>query len=624
MYELPGEGDPGVPSAKVPKTLEELAIPGYQAPSPPVNPVIQEMISPGPTSPAADSGPKSLFPGVPGLEDQVGIPRPVEVQATASCGLPTLVVPGVVPDSITRPDIRLIPKPGYTAQQLNDDIKAYYQGRVPWVGPVNPYDAARARLLAAQYTPLEQRNDLEWAFYEPKNDDDRADQQAAFRRLHDAGIRWRDPAVEKYLHDDKTQWLIDPTQPATNAAPPRFSPAEIRRQIIDMNRPDVDPKTFLNDALVEMTIGPAMVLWDAAHDRGDHSGWEITMAAAQLGLDVLMIPGVGSAAARGAGLGLRKIAPEFMASLEATDTAADALRISRQFQDQQLLKQIDTYGQRTGLPPTHIAPPLEPAPTGLNVAPNVVAKPPELVAPSADSILARPLPEVPPTSPIASATHGSVEAEIAVATSFGPAKATIVTPRPQELGVGLNHGVPDTGLAGAISIRDIATPVPSRISDPNSLAIHSESAGEKVLSLLFNREYSNLIAVNSKNFHLGLPGYDLNCTRCVVAADRTLAGTPSVAEPLKSMDKTTYVSKELGGVWREMSSYRQIVRYMNQWGPGSRGVVFIERVNRGRGAITGHVFNVVHDKNGIVFLDAQNAKFARLENFKKLHFLRTN
>ncbi|MFJ4656142.1 hypothetical protein ACIP5Y_33140 [Nocardia sp. NPDC088792] len=61
-------------------------------------------------------------------------------------------------------------------------------------------------------------------------------------------------------------------------------------------------------------------------------------------------------------MGLRKIAPEFMASLEATDTAADALRISRQFQDQQLLKQIDTYGQRTGLPPTHIGTPNPPHP----------------------------------------------------------------------------------------------------------------------------------------------------------------------------------------------------------------------------------------------------------------------
>ncbi|MFJ4656141.1 hypothetical protein ACIP5Y_33135 [Nocardia sp. NPDC088792] len=280
MYGLPGEGDPGVPSAKVPKTLEELAIPGYQAPPPPVNPVIQEMISPGPTSPAADSGPKSLFPGVPGLEDQVGIPRPIEVQATASCELPTPVVPGVVPDSITKPATTFRTGFGYTPQQLADDLAIFRQGPVAWVGPGNPYDVARERLEAARYTPLEQRNDLEWAFYEPHNDEERALQQAAFRRLHDAGIQWRDPAVEKYLHDDKTQWLIDPTQPATNTAPSRFSPAEIRRQIIDMNRPDVDPKTFLNDALVDMTIGPAMVLWDAAHDRGDHSGWEITMAAA--------------------------------------------------------------------------------------------------------------------------------------------------------------------------------------------------------------------------------------------------------------------------------------------------------------------------------------------------------
>lgn len=45
-------------------------------------------------------------------------------------------------------------------------------------------------------------------------------------------------------------------------------------------------------------------------------------------------------------------------------------------------------------------------------------------------------------------------------------------------------------------------------------------------------------------------------------------------------------------------------------------------IDRGPGKI-GHVFNVIHDKNGVVFLDAQNGSFARLEPFHRLYFLRS-
>ncbi len=47
---------------------------------------------------------------------------------------------------------------------------------------------------------------------------------------------------------------------------------------------------------------------------------------------------------------------------------------------------------------------------------------------------------------------------------------------------------------------------------------------------------------------------------------------------------------------------------MEARGEGSRGVVY---VNRNSG--TAHVFNVVHDKNGIVFLDGQSGKVGHLE-----------
>jgi hypothetical protein len=58
---------------------------------------------------------------------------------------------------------------------------------------------------------------------------------------------------------------------------------------------------------------------------------------------------------------------------------------------------------------------------------------------------------------------------------------------------------------------------------------------------------------------------------------------------------------------------------MQTAGEGARGVVMVDR---GLG-VEGHVFNVIHDGNGIVFLDGQTGTFARLESFKRLYLLRS-
>ena len=70
----------------------------------------------------------------------------------------------------------------------------------------------------------------------------------------------------------------------------------------------------------------------------------------------------------------------------------------------------------------------------------------------------------------------------------------------------------------------------------------------------------------------------------------------------------TEVEHSLGGVFKQVSSYDQIVKEMRDAGEGARGVVDIIRPTG-----TAHVFNVIHDGNGVVFLDSQVAQFAQLE-----------
>ncbi|MFD6352981.1 hypothetical protein KHQ06_06615 [Nocardia tengchongensis] len=419
MYLPPDQG--GLPQqGPAPTTLAELALPGVDPKDYPRSPtaaaldqIVGAITSAEPGS-AVDSGPKSLFPGIL-VQNPVGVPKTTDIQVTASCVLPVPSTPGAVPVSISSPNTRFRTNLEYTPQQLADDLAILKAGPTPWVGPGSPYDVAQQRLEAARYTIIEQRNDLERAFFEPRNDDERALQQAAFRRLHDAGIQWNDPAVERFLRDDKTQFLSDPTKPARYTAPPKYTPAEIRQQILEANRPDVDFRTAAGSFLVDMTIGPAIVLWDAAHDRGDHSGWEIAGAAAQLGLNVLMLPGVGGAAAAGARAGLRAVAPELMASLKASDSALDALRISREFQGQQLAKEVEAFGQHSEIPQSHVSAP-NPTESGVsNLHPDAVPQPARSTPRRAESVAAQDAGTVPDTVPYAdAAARSSVAQEVSI------------------------------------------------------------------------------------------------------------------------------------------------------------------------------------------------------------------
>lgn len=110
-----------------------------------------------------------------------------------------------------------------------------------------------------------------------------------------------------------------------------------------------------------------------------------------------------------------------------------------------------------------------------------------------------------------------------------------------------------------------------------------------------------------------------NCTRCGVATDSRLAGNEVSAMPTKGPQNLAAIEKTYGQSFHDVSGYDDIIDELRTAGPGSRGLIALTR-NVG----AGHVFNVVYDGNGVVFLDGQAPGLARLEPFKKLQFLKTN
>ncbi|MCP9622538.1 hypothetical protein FOH10_34300 [Nocardia otitidiscaviarum] len=219
MYSEP-EPEPSTqtPTVKVPESLEELALPGYEAPSQQtmLSQFYGDLGADGPTSPASNAGPKSLFPEIVTAEGSVGIPEPQKY---------------VMPSAITAP--RTWFRSGvdgygfnYSQEQLRKDLETYTRGPQPWVGPGNPYDLARERLVKARYTPEEQFNDLLWAFREAGTHDDRVKKSQAIQRLAQIGIfPYENPAIKD--HVERIQGfgrLTDPSQPAKNAPPPPERP----------------------------------------------------------------------------------------------------------------------------------------------------------------------------------------------------------------------------------------------------------------------------------------------------------------------------------------------------------------------------------------------------------------
>ncbi|WP_157441297.1 actin cross-linking domain-containing toxin, partial [Actinoplanes awajinensis] len=101
-----------------------------------------------------------------------------------------------------------------------------------------------------------------------------------------------------------------------------------------------------------------------------------------------------------------------------------------------------------------------------------------------------------------------------------------------------------------------------------------------------------------------------NCYVAAIATDMSLASGGidrfqaggAVASPSEFL--ANYAGRPLDTV-RDLDQVRDI---LTAAGPGARGIVTVQRMDG-----TGHAFNVVHDHNGVVFLDGQAGHFAALD-----------
>lgn len=140
-------------------------------------------------------------------------------------------------------------------------------------------------------------------------------------------------------------------------------------------------------------------------------------------------------------------------------------------------------------------------------------------------------------------------------------------------------------------------------------AIHHDVTDLETQRKFLDDQYPWLKDVNGNGYWDNVPGYNQNCSKNVEAIDGRLDGHDSVAEPLH---QPAWPSKEKLGnpdaEWQNGTSYDSIIEDMDNRGVGSRGVVYISRADG-----TAHVFNVIHDANGVVFLDGQTGMLGNLE-----------
>lgn len=149
-------------------------------------------------------------------------------------------------------------------------------------------------------------------------------------------------------------------------------------------------------------------------------------------------------------------------------------------------------------------------------------------------------------------------------------------------------------------------------SDVKSPAFHAGSMTPAQEAQFLKDEYPWLQDVNET----GKPGYTQNCSKNVEAVNDRLNGVPSKATPLQSPQWPSPAKLgNPGAQWHDVGSYDSVINDMNARGVGSRGVVYIDRGS------TAHVFNVVHDSNGVVFLDGQTGRLAHLEPGAKIKYM---
>ncbi|NEA76604.1 putative T7SS-secreted protein [Streptomyces sp. SID13588] len=147
-------------------------------------------------------------------------------------------------------------------------------------------------------------------------------------------------------------------------------------------------------------------------------------------------------------------------------------------------------------------------------------------------------------------------------------------------------------------------------------AIHADSVDAATAREFVDDQYPWLKDMNSDRYEAKTPGYVDNCSNNVIAVDQRLDGHEVSTAPLH--EPRWPDPKALGNpdaAWQNVGSYDDIIGDMGARGEGSRGIVYVERQNK-----TAHVFNVIHDSHGVVFLDGQTGALGRLEELNNSEF----
>lgn len=157
-------------------------------------------------------------------------------------------------------------------------------------------------------------------------------------------------------------------------------------------------------------------------------------------------------------------------------------------------------------------------------------------------------------------------------------------------------------------------------------AIHSATATPEQAQRYIAENHPYVPDVNVERYHNRVPGSDQNCSRCVQAVDLGFTGTPASALPWPEgpgwgLTDNTYAdyARSLGANpadFRKVSSYDEIIGDVAGRGEGARGMVYVSRPD-----LSAHVFNVVHDRHGVVFLDGQTGGLAHLEKGVDIMYL---
>ncbi|WP_433185236.1 ADP-ribosyltransferase [Actinoallomurus sp. CA-150999] len=174
----------------------------------------------------------------------------------------------------------------------------------------------------------------------------------------------------------------------------------------------------------------------------------------------------------------------------------------------------------------------------------------------------------------------------------------------------------------------------SRVPDGTLPAIFDGSADPDELARLYERDYAALAKINTPRYRPS-SGYDQNCLYCAIGTDEAVAtGTrdPAPAPPVfDATDRERAYELQREIVSRQgvhpVSSWDEIVAEMQRAGEGARALVALWRKDG-----SAHILNVVHDANGVVFLDSQKvdggrggfAALPRIDSLKKIELIPTD